>query len=196
MGNLFNKQSSSDTKNKIIICIKLGMFDMFKKIVNSWRVDVSELIDIFRGVDLTDPISRKMFIYIVKNPKIPINPRQYLSRYKSIEGYLTLIMEHAPEIKLIKYLKNIPINSAGFYLADTLNLILHASLERNLYKLQIELIIIITGLGYALDFTTFTADAKFNPKVITALLTYTHFDRQYLSESQRDEVRNLMRKIL
>ena len=196
MGNLFNKPTIYDTKNKIILCIKLGMFDMFKKVVNSWSVDVSELIDIFRGVDLNDPVSREMFIYIIKHPKIPLNPRQYLSRYKSISGYLSLIMEHSPETKLINYLKNIPINSSGYYLADTLNMILHAALERKLCKLQIELIIIITGLGYVLDFTTFTAESTFNPNVIIALLTHTHFDRQYLSESQRDEVRKLMRKIL
>ena len=72
----------------------------------------------------------------------------------------------------------------------------NVALDRKLYKLQSQTIILLSELGYNIDYNAFTEESVFNPNVIITLLTYTQFDKRYLSDKQREDVRQEIRKII
>ena len=192
MGNMIKR----DKNDRITVLIKMGLYDKFTSLINSITIDTSNILELFADVDMSDSNIRKMYIFAIKNKKIPINPYKYLSTYN--QNYMLLLLEYCPEYKLINYFKKItsiysidPKNVSDDQL-DTLNIILHTAFYRKMYKLQIEWIKIVSKLYLIIDHESFINDCKFNPYVSIALLKYTSFDKSYLSNNQYVEICNVI----
>ena len=192
MGNMIKKNKNE----QLVVLIKMGQIDKFESLINSIAIDVSNILDLFVNVDLDDSEIRKMYIGVIKNKKIQINPYQYLSTYN--QDHLFILLDYIPEYKLINYLKKItsifPIipKQVTDNQLDTLNLILHTAFHRKMYKLQIEWIKIVSKLYLIIEPKNFINDISFNPHVALALLKYTSFDKSYLSNNQCMEICNII----